>query len=105
MATKAELAAELANLKAEMERRDAIPDTIPDEDTRPSQSDPQPDPDQERQTGAWNRMLASHGLDPDDTRALLGQLSEELGDLPANKPLITAIAAFGLGFVLGRMSK
>jgi hypothetical protein len=53
----------------------------------------------------WDDLLAAHGLSGEDTSKLLEQLTKELGDLPHNKPMLTAAAAFGLGFVLGRMSK
>lgn len=92
MATKAELQEELAQLKAQMAQRDA-----PDDVAQAKQADDA--------TSGWGEMLRSHGLDAADTEALMTKLSEELGDLPRNKPLITAIAAFGVGFVLGRMSK
>ena len=99
MATKAELAAELDVLRAKLAARDA-PDA-PDTDQPAPEKTSDPDP----QTGDWAEMLWAQGLDPTDTQALLSQLSDELGTLPSNKPLITAIAAFGVGFVLGRMSK
>lgn len=51
------------------------------------------------------RVLASHGVSVDEIEALAGQLWEELDTLPQNKPLITAIGAFALGFLLGRMTK
>jgi hypothetical protein len=96
MATKAELQAELEKLRAEM-AEDKAPDTSTDASA--------PEPAKTTPLDGWTEMLKSHGLDATDTQALMTQLSDELGDLPKNKPLITAIAAFGVGFVLGRMSK
>lgn len=103
MATKAELTAELADLRAQMAARDK---TGADDTGQPAPgATPDAGPDEAPSTGDWADMLKSQGLDPTDAQALLAQLSDELGELPQNKPLLTAIAAFGLGFALGRMSK
>ena len=93
MATKAEIEAELADLKAKMAEAEPAA-------TRPGGT---PEPDEP--ATAWADLLKSQGIDPGDLETLWQQLSEELGDLPQNKPLLTAIGAFGLGFALGRMSK
>jgi len=99
MATKAELQAELEQLRAQMtQRRES------DDGESSAEADEAGTNDAQPQDG-WASLLKSQGLDATDTEALLEQLSEELGDLPHNKPLITSIAAFGVGFVLGRMSK
>lgn len=95
MATKAQLEAELAELKAKAAEETPTPPEQPNQD---------PDePDEAR--SALDEMLSAHGLDAKEIEALWTQFSTELGDLPQQKPLLTAIAAFGLGFVLGRMSK
>jgi len=105
MATKTELQAELEQLRAQMaqQRESDDGESSPSaEGDKAGTNDAQPDA--QPQDG-WASLLKSQGLDATDTEALLEQLSEELGDLPRNKPLITSIAAFGVGFVLGRMSK
>lgn len=88
MPTKAELEDELKALK---------------EDRAREQEDQDDQDPPEKQTLA--DMLSGHGVDKDQIDALWAQLSEELGHLPERKPLMTAVAAFGLGFIIGRMSK
>ncbi len=88
MATKAELEAELAELRKQVsegaaEAGEAV----------------------SHAPAALVEMLKGHGVDTDDIPALWENLSAELTKLPQNKPMMTAIAAFGLGFLLGRMSK
>ena len=99
MATKAELQAELEKLRADMAKDETPDNAVASKSADSSESGTSSTPD------GWAEMLKSRGLDAADAEALLAQLSDELGDLPKNKPLITAIAAFGVGFVLGRMSK
>lgn len=53
----------------------------------------------------WAKLLESLGVNTTDAKELLDQFSHELGDLTKDKPLTSMAAAFGLGFVLGRMSK
>ncbi|MEM8630652.1 MAG: hypothetical protein AAGF74_05400 [Pseudomonadota bacterium] len=91
MATKAELEAELAALKLEM--------NAPAND--PAEADPEPKSGDTR----LEAFFADHGLSKDDLEALWSQFSKELGDLPHEKPITLALGAFGLGFLLGRMSK
>ncbi|WP_146345303.1 hypothetical protein [Falsiphaeobacter marinintestinus] len=88
MPTKAELEDELKALKEDRAR---------DQKDQDDQDPP------EKQTLA--DMLSSHGVDKDQIDALWSQFSEELGHLPERKPLMTVVAAFGLGFIIGRMSK
>jgi len=95
MATKAQLEAELANLKAQMAQ------TRPEPEPR---SEPEEPPVTDAQ-GAFSALLEDHGIDTSDIDALWRQFSDELKDLPEQKPLVTAVAAFGLGFALGRLSK
>ncbi len=98
MATKAELEAELDRLRAEMAER-------PEEGSRkdePEISEPGSD---EEQSSAMDRFLSEHDLQVEDFEKLLEQLSEELGNLPQHKPVLTALGAFALGFAAGRMSK
>ena len=51
------------------------------------------------------RILAPHGVSVSEIEALAEQFWEELDTLPQKKPLLTAIGAFALGFLLGRMTK
>lgn len=101
MTTKAELEAELAELRQQM---DEVPDASEAEaDTR---QEAQPEVDTNG-TGhpALDGILHDHGISSDEIRSLMDQFSEELGHLPQNKPLLTALGAFALGVVVGRMSK
>ena len=96
MATKAQLEAELAALKAQLADAAAKPEPEPEPEAEPTQSDEQ---------NAFAALLRDHGVDTKDIEALWAQFSTELSDMPEQKPLLTAVAAFGLGFALGRMSK
>lgn len=99
MVTKAELEVELLQLRQQSAERDAGRVTVPE-----PTPDPAPEPDLDP-SGDWAKILGDLGLENMDPAGLLDQLTKELGDVPRNKPLLSAAAAFGLGFVLGRMSK
>ena len=90
MATKAELEAELALLRQQITDRDR-------EDAEKTMKDEESSP-----LGSY---LSEHGLDQKDIAAFWDQLSKELGNLPQNKPILTALGAFGLGLLLGRLSR
>lgn len=90
MATKAELEAELAELRKQMEQK------VSEAAEAVSRNDA---PD------AFAEMLSRHGIGSDEISQLWNKFSEELGPLTQNKTLMAAIGAFGLGFVLGRLSK
>ncbi|WP_164659043.1 hypothetical protein [Tropicibacter sp. Alg240-R139] len=92
MATKAQLEAELATLKSQLAA--SKPEPVPE-----------PEPDDTEEHSTFSALLKEHGVDTRDIDALWAQFSTELSDLPEKKPLLTAVAAFGLGFALGRMSK
>lgn len=105
MATKAELAAELAYLKQQMAERDANTKTDPAPVTAP-ESGPEAEPEMQANAPSdWTALLTEKGLWSDDTAKLLDQLTKEFEDLSHEKPVLTVAAAFGLGFILGRMSK
>ena len=94
MATKAQLEAELATLKAQLATERPQPEP-----------EPKPEPTVSDEQNAFAALLKDHGVDTKDIEALWAQFSTELSYLPEQKPLLTAVAAFGLGFALGRMSK
>ena len=100
MATKAELEAELAALRAELADRSKTASDAGAGDAEPASSS-----SGDRDPSALDRLLAEHGIEDIDTAKLLEQLSDELGGLPQNKPILTALAAFVLGFAFGRLSK
>ena len=99
MATKAQLMAELDALKQQMASRDDPAPTTPDET---EQTDENPDSDP---LSSLSCMFTSHGIAAADLDALWSKFSNEVNELSHDKPLLTAAAAFGLGFALGRMSK
>ncbi len=92
MPTKAELEAELADLRAAMDDRAEA--TQADEEEQAAEGG-----------SALGDLLAEHGFEGGDLDSLLAQFSKELGNLPQHKPLLTALGAFALGFAAGRMSK
>ncbi len=96
MATKAELEAELADL------RKKLADTKAD---AKADDAPEPDEDPPASTGGLAGILAEHDVKTEDLEDLWNQLVKELDGLPQRKPLLTAAAAFALGFILGRASK
>ena len=103
MTTKAELEAELAELRQQM---DEDPDASEAEAEADTGQEAQPEVDSDG-TGhpALDRILHDHGISPEEIRGLMDQFNKELGHLPQSKPLLTALGAFALGFALGRMSK
>ncbi len=83
MATKAELQAELAELRKQLATAPPEPATA-----RPPRT---------------SEDAAGGGFAAEDIAALGEHLSGMLGTLPRNRPLTTVIGAFAVGFVLGRM--
>lgn len=102
MTTKAELEAELKQLKDEMKQRDAASDTAT---STPKETAKKGADTADASLSDLSDVLKAKGLDPTEIEHLWAQVSSELDDFPNRKPLLTAVAAFGLGFMLGRMSK
>lgn len=94
MPTKAQLEEEIRDLRQQLQAPAA-----PQERSGP------PADEEDTDRSEFAKLLEAQGIDTAQIEALWAQFSEELGDLPQNKPLLTAIAAFGLGFTLGRLSK
>lgn len=94
MPTKAELEAELAELKRKL--ADGA-ETVTDAEESVLGDGP----------AALAEMLKSHGLDPGDLDLdrLWRQITEDFGDMQRKHPALTAITVFALGFLLGRMSR
>lgn len=90
MATKAELEQEVAELRSKLADQESTQTANEADEETP---------------GAFAEILNDHGVDADQIEALWAQFSKELGDIPQDKPLLTAIAAFGIGFALGRLTK
>ncbi len=98
MATKAEMAAELALLRQKCAEQHPKPSSQKSK----TGSDSGHEPDLSDDLDGW---LASHGIKTDDTARLLKRLTKELDGVAHDKPLMTAGVAFAMGFALGRMSK
>lgn len=99
MATKAELQAELADLKQEMRQggEDAKKGEPPQ---RSSKSDPASSDKSDPQ-----QLLVGHGVDAETVEALGENLLDGLKTLQKEKPLVVLVAAFALGLLVGRASK
>ncbi|MBL4556747.1 MAG: hypothetical protein JKP98_04835 [Rhodobacteraceae bacterium] len=100
MTTKAVADAELAALKAAMSDSAAAA-TGPEAAPRDGAANAANGSSEGQDAQSLQALLAEHGLTGDDMRTLLDQLSHELGDLPRNKPVLTALGAFALGFAPG----
>ena len=83
MATKAELEAELADLKAQLARNAKVAETPASEAEAEEEQAEQPAP-----------------LEISDT--LIKDLVKEVETLATDKPLITLVAAFVVGYIVGR---
>jgi hypothetical protein len=109
MATKAVLEAELIQLRAQLadqKRSAASTDTEVNSRSEVIAETPESTeaPHDEAQE-VLNRLVAENSLGSGDIQAVMEKLSDELGDFPHKKPLLTALAAFALGVVVGRMTK
>lgn len=80
MATKAELEAELAKLKAELAERDAALKAKDSSEGEPETED------------------ETLSLETD-----IGEILAELEEFPHKQPLMFALGAFAVGFLIGRM--
>lgn len=81
MATKAELEAEVLRLRAELEQRDVAP----------REEKPEPEVAQEPREGddeSWDQSLAD--------------VLEVLEDLPQKQPIMLALGALAVGYLIGR---
>lgn len=118
MATREELQAELETLRAKMAETERREDTVASKrengagengaDTMsepPAETATGQEPDHAEIRSELDRLLRPLGVSEEELETLAQQFWKELDTLPQNKPLLTAIAAFGLGFVLGRMTK
>ena len=87
MATKAQLEAELAELRQQLADRTPN-DPLPDQESSKTDTTPQ-----QAQDG--------DDVEPDfDTQ--VGELLAAFDDIPAKKPLLLALGVFALGYMIGR---
>lgn len=97
MATKAELEAELAKLQSELSDLKAAPRATPDSDEAPAESDA---PEAAAPEDHKDDMIGA--LKDGDIEGIVKSLMDELEDLPSRKPLLTALGAFIVGYMIGR---
>ena len=105
MATKAELEAELAALKAEVETLAKDRSSAPRSESERGVEDAHEGETPPDHAAALHKLLHECGIDHDEIEGLWEQFLAELEDLQQNKPVFLALGAFALGFVLGRSSK
>ena len=96
MTTKAELEAELAALKKELRERDARAE-------RDTSSSGHENATSSGKGKAFSDWMADHGVAPEDAEAALRHLGDELAELHEKSPILTTVAIFGAGVLLGRM--
>ncbi len=96
MATKAELQAELAKLKHEMEMR-AQGSQLDATETALVQ-----DAEQVPEADTLHKLLDEHGINADTIGSVSTDLLKELTELQKDKPLIVLVAAIALGVIIGR---
>ncbi|MEM9497192.1 MAG: hypothetical protein AAGA28_04670 [Pseudomonadota bacterium] len=118
MATRADVQAEFDILRSKMAKRDA-PESAgtdphaeaaqtratPGTEADPAAGEADADVTQADVQSELERLLSHLGVSEDELQDLTTQFWQELDTLPHKKPLLTAIGAFGLGFVLGRLTK
>jgi len=115
--TRQDLETEVSKLKSELSppAPDSAPDTAPAaEDAVPAGAAQNPhaaadeNGDGPEDAGVTfedvQRLLEEHGVEIGGLQDHWRQLSAELHDLPSKKPLVTALAAFAFGFLVGRLS-
>lgn len=112
MATKAELESELEALKKEMAEKTAKAVAAADSGTDSAADTIRKASETARAAAQGGKeslieFLRSHGIDGDnlDIETLWQQMSDEAGDIARKQPVLTGVAIFALGFVLGRVSK
>ena len=93
MATKAELEAELSKLRAQNAKLKSETEQPVNETTQH---------DEASMTDEVRGLLKEHGVDTEKVEAMGSQLVDELTALRKDYPLTALIAAFALGYVVGR---
>ncbi len=107
MATKAELEAELAKLRLELEEIRKLPkaDSSAADDTakeNADQSPPSKDADSKNFAAKEETADIMQSLQEGNFEGVVHQLMEELEGLPHRKPLLMALGALVVGYLVGR---
>ena len=116
MATRAEMQAELEALRAKMAEMDEQEVTkadpsiqladVPAEDMSTDHpSDAAAPQSASDLTSHLTDLLSGFDVSAEDIEDLAQQLWKELDSFPQRKPIVTAVAAFALGVLVGRMTK
>lgn len=90
MTSRSDFARELAALQNQL---DSLPDPVP-----PAAQDA-PGPT------SLETLLDDYGLKFNSLEDIWDRLNAELDGVPQNKPLLTALAALGIGYLLGRVTR
>lgn len=99
MTTKAELEAELKELR----QRNAQLEEKARAETDPESEDKAPEP--EKTTDEIRRLLQDHGIDLSKAEAIGEDVVEEFGRLQKDYPITVLLIAFTLGYVVGRAQR
>lgn len=98
MATKAELEAELAKLRSELSDLKSTPRAAAD-DVGDEVADADSEP---KDASVEDHKAVVEALQEGDLESIVQALMDELEDLPSRKPLLTALGAFIVGYLIGR---
>lgn len=90
MTSRSDFARELAALQKQL---DSLPDPVP-----PGGQDAPKPP-------SLDTLLDDYGLKFNSLEEVWDRLNAELDGVPQDKPLLTALAALGIGYLLGRVSR
>lgn len=107
MATKAELEAELAKLRSEMSALKSAPranstDTGADENGAKDGENPSVETRSDSKPSKAEMTDVIESLREGDLESVVQTLMDELEGLPSRKPLLTALGAFIVGYLIGR---
>ena len=90
MTSRSDFARELAALQNQL---DSLPKPVPPT----AQNTPRP--------ASLETLLDDYGLKLNSLEDVWDRLNAELDGVPQNKPLLTALAALGIGYLLGRVTR
>lgn len=90
MTSRSDFARELAALQNQL-------DSLPDPVQHAAQDAPRP--------VSLETLLDDYGLKFNSLEDVWDRLNAELDGVPQNKPLLTALAALGIGYLLGRVTR
>lgn len=101
MVTRAETTKEFEILRAERLRAE---DSLPLANQAEDQTVEHPDSDKDLWT-VLVEMLAPHGVEEKDLEECVARFRDEINTLQSERPLTVLAAAFGVGFLTGRVTR